>query len=681
MNEEPGGAYRRHGHPAEGISLAALAALGLEAVLPGAGAPGWVLPAAEIAGPAASAFAAWSLTGRRAFPLYVASLGGWLGGWTYWAQASGLWTADVIGAWLAGLAASVPLGVLAWHRRRRRPGPPALTAVPEPLMIEPEPDENEVQRGLFAVMFADYGINAGNDPFGRPVPVDVYQLTEEKWGRQLRIRLPARGHVTVDDFRAKARNFEVALNAQEGAVMFESGTTSAEVVMKVRERDGLAEPALLTPAIRSRTANEPVVVGIQEDGSYLKMPVREVHVMIIGMSGSGKSNLLNVIIAQLASCVDTVIWAIDMKGGRAIAPWFQAWEEGRADRPVIDWIATDRREAAMMMNALEQAVEARMRSKIGRNKIIPSAGMPQIILVCDEMADLFGDAQGNRTDIGEDGGETNTWFIKKGNRATQKGRSEAVTTIWASQRGTTSMGGSTDMKANVDIRIALKPAQLSELQWIVPDLPPLAGRQLQYLAETPGVGMMGRGSKASQPTKIIHHDHIEGVCGADEENPVCPPQCPVYQSEVEASLVRPRLDTLTAQALGTVYAQRWVRAQRDGVLRVPVAALSGGSALHGYSGDVSRFDEVIRAAGWEDPDKDLPPVRRRLRELLPLRADGWTPKQLRDALADEFGDAEMPVRETVQKWLRADRDAGLCHHPRYRTWKHGAGPNTSDEDD
>lgn len=672
MHNKPQGAYRRHGHPAETIGLAAVAALGLEAVLP-SGAPGWVLPAVEIIASSGVAVVTWGITGQRAFPAYMCALGGFLGGWSAWAAGTGLWHWDTFGTLLAGMSALVPLGVAAWHKRQAPPAQPLMiTAVPEMIQLTPEPDENEVQRDLFATMFAAYGITAGKDPFTeKDVPVNVTGLTEERWGRQVRIALPKSGKVTVEDFRARARNFEVALEAQEGAVTFETDSVSSEVVMKVRERDGMAGTHQLTPEMRSRTVTEEIVIGFQEDGSYLKVPIREVHLMIVGSTGSGKSNLINVLIAQLASCVDTVIWAIDMKGGRAIKPWFQAWEEGRAGMPPIDWIATTRPEAEMMMNAVIAATEARMTSGIGRSKIKPTASRPQIILVCDEMADLLGDATGpTRTELGDEG-KLNTWFVKQGVEVTRKGRSEAVTSIWASQRGTTSAGGSTDMKANIDVRIALKPAQLSELNWIVPDLPDLAGRQLQFLAQTPGVGMMGRGPRASQPTKFLHHDHIEDVCGEDEDNPRCPPGCPVYQSAVGTGPVRPRLDAMTAQALGTGYAQRWVRAQRDGVLKVPAMALSGGSALHGYGDDrgTDHFEDIVK--GLEDPERDLHPARIRAREFLAGRPDGASPKIIWDVL-DQEGIA--PARETLQRWLAEDASAGILNHPRYRCWKSGPGP-------
>lgn len=683
--EQPRG-YEKHGHPAETIGLAAVAALGMEALLPSAGASSWVLPAAEIISSCGTAFVTWSYTGRKTFPIYMASLGSFLGGWTAWAQAAGLWHWTTFGTFLAGMGALVPWGVMAWHRRhgKQRPAVAEIEAV-APLMIEPEPDENEIQRALFATMFADFGLHAGKDPItGEIQPLDVYDLAEDKAGRTLRVRLPKSGQITIEEFRARDRNFEVALNAQEGAVTFEQGRDSADVIMKVRERDGLADPVRLLPELRARTANEEFIIGRQEDGHWLKISVRETHILIVGIMGSGKSNLLNVLIAQLASCNDTLIWMIDMKKGRAGKPWFQAWEDGKAEAPAIDWLATTRAEAEMMITALRTAVDARSASGIGGNKIIPSPSRPQIIFFCDETADLFGDATApTRSELGDEP-KSNTWFVKQGTWLTQHARSEAVTTGWATQRGTNGMSGSGDMKANIELSIALRPKKYADLQYVIPDAPSLAGRQLQILAETPGVGMVGKGPKVSQVTKFLHHDHIEGQCGADENNPHCAPDCPVYQSAVEAGPVRPRLDLLTAQALGTDYSQRWVRAARDGVLKVPQRALAGGSAAFGYSrpaGPLDSFEDIIK--GVADPERDMHPQKLRMRNFLVSQgSNGSSVARIQAMLAEEFGD-EAVKRETVHRWLREDRDAdvALVHHPSYRRWVTGDGPNVDDSND
>jgi hypothetical protein len=473
--------------------------------------------------------------------------------------------------------------------------------------------------------------------------------------------------VTIEDFRAKARNFEVALDTQEGAVTFEFGGVSSEVLMKVRERDGMAGIARLTPELRARTVNETFIIGVQEDGSYLRVTVRESHFLIVGIMGSGKSNLLNVLIAQLASMVDTVVWMIDMKSGRAGRPWFQAWSDGKADAPPVDWLATTRAEAEKMMTAVEKATDVRSASGIGGDKIIPSAGLPQLVLIVDEMADLWGDG-GNSSDIPE-GEKTNNWFTKKGTRATQKGRSEAIATLWATQRGTNGMSGSGDMKSNMDVSIALKPRKLADLQWIIPDAPALAGRQLAFLANTPGVGMVGRGPQVSQVSKFLRHGHVDGECGKNQDNPRCVTSCDIYQSAIEVGPVRPRLDRMTATALGTDYAQRWARAAQAGVLRVPEHALSGGSALYGGNGDSGRFDEVI--AGLEDPERSLHPGRVRMREFLSTRGvSGSSVKVIGDVLDHEGIGVD---RGTIHRWLREDAADDLVHHPSFRLWVSGPG--------
>lgn len=674
MHEGPGGSYQKYGHPAETIGLAAVAALGLEAVLPAAGIPGWVLPAAEIISSTGAALVTWSFTGRKLFPAYMAALGGFLGTWTAFAQAAGVWHWNVLGALLTGTVAFIPLGIAAWHRRHAKAEPHlALSAVPEPLMIEPEPDENEMEMAKFAVLFADYGITAGKHPVTEEeIPVNVTSLSEERWGRLVTVLLPLHGKITVEDFRARSRNFEVALNAQEGAVTFDIGATSREVVMKVRERDGLQLSGRLTPDLRAKSVNEAFAAGNQEDGSHLKMSVREAHWLIVGITGSGKSNLINLLIAQLASCNDTVIWMIDMKGGRAGKPWFQAWSEGRAESPAIDWLATTREEAQAMMTALVTASQVRADSGIGGDKIIPSPDLPQIVFVCDEMADLFGDATAPAgSELGEDE-KSNNWFTKKGTLITQKGRSEAVASIWATQRGTNGMSGTGDMKANMDVAVALKPKKLADLQYVIPDAPALAGRQLAYLCRTPGVGMVARGSDVSQVTKFLRHGHVDGQCGADPANPRCVPGCDIYQTSLEVGPVRPRLDQMTAQGLGTVYAQRWVRAQEKGLIKVPERALSGGSPAYGYGGAPS-FDEVIK--GLDDPERAEHPGRVRMRELLSARGVlGASAGMLMNILEEE---GIAPVRETLHRWLREDRDADnpLVHHPSFRRWVTGPGPN------
>ena len=57
---------------------------------------------------------------------------------------------------------------------------------------------------------------------------------------------------------------------------------------------------------------------------------------------------------------------------------------------------------------------------------------------------------------------------------------------------------------------------------------------------------------------------------------------------------------------------------------------------------------------------------------------GLSVSQMMSVLEQEGIDC---VRESVHRWLAKDRDEGLLHHPSFRRWVWGPGPNTSDEED
>jgi FtsK/SpoIIIE family len=671
MAGEPGPDGRKRAeHAAEAITLAAVAGLAAEALLPGSGAPSWVLPATEIIAGWGGALVTWSGGKGWFLPGYLAAFGSLLGGWTILAQQAGLWTGTALGSWLAGMSVLAPVGLAAALRRRER--------VPEPraeiVMAAIEPDPVAIEMRKFEHLLAEVLPELKEDP------IRVLSLEEGAAGRVLRLQLPRSGGATVTTLRDKARVIEVMLQAQEGAVGFELGDHSGDVIMRVRERDGLAEIALLTPDLRARTVNEPLVMGRQEDGSWLKMLFREMHALVVGTTGSGKSNWINVLIAQLASCNDTIIWMIDMKQGRAAKPWFQAWEDGRAASPPIDWVATTREEAWLMMEAVLAAAQTRSASGIGGNKIIPTPSLPQVCLIVDETAILFGSERGTRTEVGE-GGHTNTQFIAKEDEVLQVGRSEAIAGVFATQRGTNSMAGSGDSKANLTTRVALKPATLAELQYVVPDAH-FAAKQMAYLCNTPGVGIVAQGSHVSGITKFLHHDHIEGECGKDHARPHCAPGCPVYQTALDTGPIRPALDMMTAIALGEPYANRWRRAAETGVVRVPLAVLSGGRAV---PVSIDAFDEII--SDVRDPEKELHPDRIRYRQFLAGRgAMGATPKMIwehleEQAIADsrpaKEDETHTVTRECLQRWMREDEGDGIVHNPDMGRWKFGPGARRS----
>ncbi len=209
--------------------------------------------------------------------------------------------------------------------------------------------------------------------------VKVLDVVEHASGRQVHGRL---GRVTEDGPRpgtlSQLRDV-TDLIAQDqrlhaGAVSVEQppGTSSAEFVLHLNELTGLRGRSRTCPPRTSfLTVNRALGLALRDDGREWSLKIREINVLIAGVTGSGKSNLMQVFIAQLSRCVDVIIFMIDLKGGRARPG--RGWSRGSRGspkRPVIDWLATTPEEANLMLEARCGASrEDRSRSGAGGEKI------------------------------------------------------------------------------------------------------------------------------------------------------------------------------------------------------------------------------------------------------------------------------------------------------------------------
>lgn len=290
------------------------------------------------------------------------------------------------------------------------------------------------------------------------------EVIENRSGRSVHFRLPKSGNITLATLQALSERVAIALRLPSPqSARFERGQKAADVILHLVERDVLAEevpyPATLSPL----SVNAPFGLGLAEDGAQLMTLLREVATLVIGIRGSGKTNLLNVLIAQLSRCVDVVIFGIDLKGGRLLAPWIRPWLNGDCPRPVIDWIATDRDEAFLMLEGGLRVIRARNLSLSGGEKIIPSTGEPAFVVITDELAEIFMGGQPARFKAaaleGTEHGATNRDLAWLGTRLTQLGRSEAFDPVWAGIRGNVNTVPA-DIKAQCDLRIGLGVATL-----------------------------------------------------------------------------------------------------------------------------------------------------------------------------------------------------------------------------
>jgi hypothetical protein len=490
------------------------------------------------------------------------------------------------------------------------------------------------------------------DRIGHP-GVSFRGETKTRSGHTITLGLPPSGKVRYGTLAEATERIEIAARLRRGAVRVERGARADEVLLHVAERDVLAETVPLPDDTAPLTVNQPLPVGLHEDGTVCTVTLREVAALIVGLRGSGKSNLINVLIAQLARCTDAVIFMIDLKGGRTALPWLHPWLQNRGGRPVIDWVATTRDEAERMLRAVLRGIDARAHSGAGGEKIIPSAELPAVILIVEEVAVIFGMNSGPRTSLE---GTTNATLAGLGTQVTQLGRSEAIDPVLVTQRGAVTMLGSTDLKSQCGLRIGLGMATEAEARLVIPDDQHIAA-DLARLVH-PGSGIVQSSDGRPVPVKFyrLDHDRIAGIADRPAAG-------------------RPMVDHVLAEALGADYRDRW-SPERAGHLRRSVAhvtepaadrALAGPAGqVRARGGDTDReFAEII--AGLDEHATAPPPVRKRMLEILGSTGVwGATTAKLHTMLGVE---GIALGRQSLDRWLEEEELAGRVQRASHGRWK------------
>jgi hypothetical protein len=603
-------------HAVETGLLTGLLAFGLAVVRIQAKWPHWT-PAAAVAGTGAVVvLVTAAASGRVAFSWYAAAFTTCVAGWEVACGWWSPWTQPMIVALAATVAVFSPFGVIAWAHHDR-------------LSAADADAEARRRHGAELGPYADALDQAG---FG---DVTVLAVDRTRAGRIIRLRLPPSGQVTYQTLVQAIPRLEVALpgKLRHGSVRFEAGQSAALVDLHIIERDVLAETVLFPSEARQRSIAEPFPIGIREDGKAADVLFRQVAAMVIGLRGAGKTNLLNVLTAQLGWCTDAVIFAIDNKGGRFVRPWLEPWVKGDCPRPIIDWAATDRAEVGLMLEALLAGIHARARNLTG-SKVNPTPEVPAIVLIVDEVAVIFGMAKRGKVPDGE---MTNTQLATLGGLLTQLGRSEAVDPIWCTQRATVTMLGGGDLKSQCALRFGLGVATESDASSVFED-DLAAARLLSKLTAAGSVLMSHRDGKfVPMPVKSFRLDPDDDAAR-------------IYQIGSDTGWIRPGLDTLTAEAMGDAYAERWARPAARQLIEVVGGAAAGTART--VDGD---FDDLV--AQIRDPEAGMHPSRRRLRILMAERqALGISPAQAFAILKDEGREV---ARETIQRWFADDVATGF----------------------
>lgn len=211
------------------------------------------------------------------------------------------------------------------------------------------------------------------------------------------LQLP-RGELTHDDVTKALPKLASALDVAPNAVRAMGDPDSASrAQITVVPHDLLKNTTPVPgPSSPGGSIADAVVTGIYEDGTpcVLFFPGdstqsrNAMHLLIMGMTGSGKSEGGLTALAEILTRRDVVVWASDpAKADQTLGPLL----------PAIDWAALDIKSTAAMLEALKAAIPARTRwlAKYGYKQWEPACaktqadgapGMPYLIGWFEEAA-------------------------------------------------------------------------------------------------------------------------------------------------------------------------------------------------------------------------------------------------------------------------------------------------------
>lgn len=362
-------------------------------------------------------------------------------------------------------------------------------------------------------------------PSMKPWPEDA--------GYTLEVQLPT-GGITHKVIAQHSEAFAADMALPDGCgVEIAKGTNRGRILIRVSTRDMISETVMYPEDFTELDMNDGFSFGFHRDATDARAALLDDCGIVIGDTGSGKTNLLNTVIAEFARMPNTLIWVIDTTGAGVALPWITPWalrEDGRTDQacaPTVDWVANTVKEASVMLRMAIMIIAARkaryqkLMRKLNTDKIPISAEVPEILIIGDETAELPPEIQ-KLIDSGMNTGRAvRVRYLNSALRATQ----DTITVA---------------MKKRAKLRIGMHTEDGDELAFM------FTGYQVLDMADAPvpGSGFYTYGKGAPRPFK------------ARRLEPDLITRCAIACGDR-----RPKLDTISSDTkLYPLYEGRWARA-------------------------------------------------------------------------------------------------------------------------
>ncbi|MFC8239501.1 hypothetical protein [Streptomyces chartreusis] len=622
--------------------------------------PGWAL-AVGVAG--ALGHTVVGLRVRNAGRTLATRAASWLvgAGWTTWAMTHGPLT------WAAlGSLATIGVGI----------GAAARSAA---LFEEAREEEHLAaeQRQIAAELSAERRAIAAEwvERIQRVCSITVRVLGVEMWetgaGFSIDAELPP-GGATWNKIAAESPRLSADARLPHGCTATASpGIDQGRVIIDVTTVNVLEEERTYPTDYGPLSVHTGIPWGYRTNAAAILAYLREQCALVVGPTGSGKTNMVHAILAGFARAEDILTWVIDLNAGSAGLPWVLpalngqiTREDGKPVRPGIDWLAGTYDEALTM---LDTAVRVAKQRKMGYQDLLSKANtdllpisprIPQIELVIDEGAEILASPDRQIRKLAE-----------KILEVIRIARAMGVRTVLTALGATGSVLGNLMIRREGKVRVALTGGETEgmDLSKMFPGSRGLRVDQAPYK----GAGFMGTPESPAALFKTwrILPNQIRDITAATSDR-------------------HPVLDDVSAKAAGPAYARRWdadrTAWMRDQVVTddsddaAPEGATLRLSALSSERPEspedalARRFREEIDAQFGTAPDprtteqddeterpaglnlsalrgeQDSPAQQAALAALLAAGAEGTGASAIARALADEYG----TTRQTVVGWLK-----------------------------